>query len=96
MKKKALLELIENLESRVRFLESRLTRLESSTFRINPVSPVSPTIPPPDREVIRCSKCGLPGMNYFVCTRDDCPTRATLAYAVPSVPDTRNDAMEDM
>lgn len=99
MKKKHLAELVENLESRVRFMEARITKLEMESFRINPVSPVSPispTVPPPANDHIKCHKCGLSGMSSFVCTRNDCPAKVTVTCSVPNVPDTHNHALDDL
>ena len=94
MKKKHLAELIENLESRIRFMEARVTKLEMDAFRINPVSPVSPITPNTDPS--RCYRCGLSGMSAYVCTHGDCPTKTTVTCSVPSVPDTSNHALDDI
>jgi len=87
MKKKHLAEMIENLESRVQFLESRLTRAELRIPPVSPVAPIQPTIPPPANDVTRCIKCGSSGMDAYVCTRSDCPAKITVTCSNTTLDD---------
>lgn len=96
MKKKHLAELIENLESRIRFMEARVTKLEMEAFRVNPITPSVPASHVNSDDKARCHFCGLSGMSAYVCTRVNCPTKTTTTCSVPSVPDTSNHALDDI